>query len=163
MFPKRPRIKDFPYIGFYRYSLTICTKERKTLFTESDIVAAILTTIRQHAHLHGFAITAYCFMPDHIHLIVHATTEAAELRPFMKGWKQRAGLDYKQSTGDFLWQPSYFDHVLRDNEEMKRAVKYVLENPVRKGLVANWADYPFSGSDVYSVEELAEFWREEQD
>ena len=53
----------------------------------------------------------------------------------MSRWKQRAGYDYRQRTGEYLWQPSYFDHVLRDEEETWRAVRYVLENPVRKGIV----------------------------
>ena len=81
----------------------------------------------------------------------------------MTRWKQRAGYDYRQRTGEYLWQPSYFDHVLRDEEETLRAVRYVLENPVRKGLVTEFADYPFSGSDVISCEELAELWQEGQD
>ena len=39
----------------------------------------------------------------------------------MSRWKQRAGYDYRQRTGDILSQPSYFDHVLRDEEETWRA------------------------------------------
>src|SRR5688572_8883696 len=50
-------------------------------------------------------------------------------------WKQLAGYAHKRRTGELLWQPSYYDHVLRDDEETSSAVRYVLENPVRKGLV----------------------------
>ena len=80
----------------------------------------------------------------------------------MSRWKQRSGYEYKRRTGEFLWQPSYFDHVLRDDEETKRAVRYVLENPVRKGLVTEFANYPFSGSDVFTSEELAGYWTDRQ-
>ena len=76
----------------------------------------------------------------------------------MSRWKQRAGYQHRQRTGEFLWQPSYFDHVLRDEEDTARAVRYVLENPVRKGLVTEFQAYPFSGSDVFSLEQLREFW-----
>jgi putative transposase len=102
-------------------------------------------------------------MPDHVHLIATSTTEGSDLRRFMSRWKQRAGYDHRQRTGEHLWQPSYFDHVLRDEEETWRAVRYVLENPVRKGLVTGIFDYPFSGSDVFSREELSELWQEGQD
>ena len=97
-------------------------------------------------------------MPEHVHLVVSATAEAADLRKFMSKWKQLAGYAHKRRTGEFLWQPSYYDHVLRDDEETTRAVRYVLENPVRRGLVKNFEDFPLSGSDVFSVEELREFW-----
>jgi putative transposase len=162
MLPKRPRIKGFPYVGFHRYSLTVCTKDRQPLFVEADTVTSVLTSIRQCAATCGFAVLAYCFMSDHVHLIVSATTDTADLRMFMSRWKQRSGYVHRQRTGEFLWQPSYFDHVLRDEEATRRAVKYVLENPVRKGLVAEFQQYPFSGSDVFSIDELREFWHEGQ-
>ena len=112
--------------------------------------------------MHSFALFAYCFMSDHVHVVAGATAGNADLRRFVTKWKQRSGYVFRQNTGQFLWQPSYFDHVLRDDEETWRAIRYVLENPVRKGLVQNFHDYPFSGSDVYSKEELAEMWREGQ-
>ena len=163
MLPKRPRIKGFPYLGLHRYSVTICTKGRKCLFTDAETVTSVLTTIRQCAATWGFAVLAYCFMPDHVHLIVSSTTDVADLKAFMSRWKQRAGYDYRQRKGEYLWQPSYFDHVLRDEEETWRAVRYVLENPVRKGIMTEILDYPFSGSDVFSREELNGFWDKGQD
>jgi REP element-mobilizing transposase RayT len=89
---------------------------------------------------------------------VRATTEAADLRNFVSKWKQVTGYAHRQRTGEFLWQPSYYDHVLRDDEETSRAVRYVLENPVRKGLVTTFDEYRFSGSDVFTAEELRGFW-----
>jgi REP element-mobilizing transposase RayT len=97
-------------------------------------------------------------MPDHLHLVLAATGESSDFRYFMANWKQRAGYQHKQRTRTSLWQESYFDHVLRDDEELNRAVRYVLENPVRKGLVRAFDEYPFSGSDVFSKDELKEFW-----
>jgi putative transposase len=159
MFPKRPRIAGFSYIGFHRYSLTICTKGRTPLFTEAPTVEPVLTTIRRSAEAHEFAILAYCFMPDHVHLIVSALSESADLQKFVAKWKQLSGFAHKQRTGESLWQPSYFDHVLRDEEETLRAIRYVLENPVRKGMVVEFSEYRFSGSDVFSAEELRDCWQ----
>ena len=74
-------------------------------------------------------------MPDHLHLVLTAMDHQADFQRFMSSWKQRAGYQYKQRTGECLWQESYYDHVLRDDEEMDTTVRYMLENPVRKGLV----------------------------
>ena len=98
-------------------------------------------------------------MPDHVHLVIAATHSAAHLPTFISRWKQFSGYAYRRGHGNCLWQPSYYDHVLRDDESTSKAVRYVLENPVRAGLVEAFADYPFSGSDVYSFDELKGFWR----
>jgi putative transposase len=122
----------------------------------------VLSTIQQTAAKQHFEILAFCFMPDHVHLVVAADHQAADLQRFVALWKQLSGYAHKRDTGERLWQPSYFDHVLRDDEPTNRAVRYVLENPVRRGLVQNFEEYPFSGSCVFSVEELREFWTLEQ-
>jgi REP element-mobilizing transposase RayT len=43
-----------------------------------------------------------------------------------------------------LWQKSSYDRVIRYNETVEAAVNYVLNNPIRKGIVDRWEDYPFS-------------------
>ena len=75
----------------------------------------------------------------------------------MSNWKQRSGYQHKQRTGTRLWQESYFDHVLRDDEHTQIAIKYALENPVRKKMVAKFEDYLGSGSDVYTVDNYKNF------
>jgi putative transposase len=158
MLPKRPRTAGFPYLGLHRYSLIICTKHRRPFLADAETVSVVLTSIRQSAETCRFAVLAYCFMADHVHLVVTAMAPDSDLMTFMSRWKQRAGYEHRRRTGEYLWQPSYFDHVLRDEEDTRRAVRYVLENPVRKGLVRTFEEYAFAGSDVFSAQELREFW-----
>jgi hypothetical protein len=40
-----------------------------------------------------------------------------------------------------VWQPESFDHVLRSSENLDAKIEYLLENPVRAGLVKEWIDY----------------------
>jgi len=163
MFPRRPgRITGFSYLGLHRYSVTICTHLREPAFDNRDTIELVPITIRQCAMTFGFAIHAYCFMPDHLHLVLAATEERSDFQRFMANWKQRTGYQYKQRTGECLWQESYFDHVLRDDEETERAMRYALENPVRKGLVTRFEDYPYGGSDVLTTEQLQELWHQKQ-
>jgi hypothetical protein len=53
-----------------------------------------------------------------------------------------------------LWQRSYFEHVLRDDEDSFQVARYILENPVRTGMVRNPEDYPFLGSLTMNVRDL---------
>ncbi|MCC7210600.1 MAG: hypothetical protein IT451_02000 [Candidatus Brocadia sp.] len=55
------------------------------------------------------------------------------------------------ATKGKFWQTSFYDHFLRKEEDVRDTVMYVLNNPVRKGLVAEWREYPYSGSFVYDV------------
>ena len=45
-----------------------------------------------------------------------------------------------------LWQASFYDHVLRKDEDLLETVKYIFNNPVRKKIVAHYLDYQLSGS-----------------
>jgi len=55
-----------------------------------------------------------------------------------------------------LWQEGYYEHVLRAEENVRSIARYIVENPVRAGLVAHAIDYPYLGSDRWTVRELLE-------
>ena len=61
---------------------------------------------------------------------------------------QFSGYHYKQAHGKGLWQRYGYERVLREEESTQRVVAYVLENPVRAGLVKTVHDYPFIRSSV---------------
>lgn len=115
--------------------------------------------ISRAADEQAFAIIAYCFMPDHLHLVVCGSAEDSDLRRFVARSKQYSGYAFASATGGRLWQRYCYEHVLRSEESTRSVVRYVLENPLRKGLASNVADYPFLGSGVYGKSELIEYVR----
>jgi putative transposase len=142
-----PRIRGFSYRGLYRYSLTICAHGRRSPFTDEQLVTAVLLQIQHAAASNDFHLLAYCFMPDHVHLIVEGRTDSADMQRFVKAWKQKTGFEYVKRTGNRLWQVGFFEHVLRSDESTERHVGYVLGNPVRAGLAKAVGEYPFAGID----------------
>jgi hypothetical protein len=104
----------------------------------------------------AFALLAYCFMPDHLHLLVESLTENADLRRFISAAKQMTGYTFSRAAGQRLWQMGFYDHVLRDDEKTVAVVRYILANPIRAGLATAIGGYPFAGSDVLSVQEICE-------
>ena len=149
------RIRGFDYLGPYRYFLTFCTYARRDTFRDADIAPGVATQLRLTARELGFAILAYCLMPDHVHLLVEGTTDDADLRRFVKRLKQRTGQAYARRTASPLWQEGYFDRVLRAEEDSLAIARYIVENPVRAGLVQVASDYPYLGSDVWILEDLS--------
>ena len=156
-----PRIRRFPYTGLQRYFLTFCTDRRRPIFTGGSAVSLVLGHFRESTARHGFANLAYCFMPDHLHLLCEAEREDADLLPFVSNAKQRSGYAFKKSNGHRLWQVGFYDHVLRDGDRVPAVIRYIMENPVRAGLTSRMGEYQFCGSEKYSIEEIAacpEIW-----
>jgi len=97
-------------------------------------------------------------MPDHVHILLHASSERADLPAFMKRFKQVTGFAYKQHSRQVLWQNGYHDRILRDDESSESTARYILENPIRAGLTTAWGEYPYAWSDVYDLEALFADW-----
>jgi putative transposase len=149
-----PRIRAFSYAGLYQYFLTLCTDIRRPVFASECTVLPALEQFRQSALHHGFAVLAYCFMPDHLHLLCEARTESSDLVAFVHEATQRTGYSFTRSNGTRLWQRGFYDHVLRVEERVLAVVQYIVTNPIRAGLAQRLGEYPFCGSDVFSIEEI---------
>lgn len=101
-------------------------------------------------------IVAYCFMPDHVHLLVEGLMDNADALSFVHQTKQRSGFAFGREHAGRLWQPSFYDRILRNDDATLSVARYIFENPVRAGLVAEPADYEFSGSSRYELEQILE-------
>jgi putative transposase len=145
---RRPtRVRGFPYRGLYRYHLRFTTDGRARLFTERTQVEAARTQIQRTAEDERFVLLAYCFMPDHLHLVIEGTDETSDMRRFAKISKQRVTYVFRiQFSIASTWQEGHYDRVLRSDESTEVVIRYVLDNPVRAGLVTRAEDYPFSGA-----------------
>lgn len=73
-------------------------------------------------------------MPDHLHFLVEGLSDSAN----------SAALWALRPKG--LWQDGYYERILRRDEDSVAVCHYILDNPVRAGLVAAPSDYPFSWS-----------------
>jgi putative transposase len=155
MFTGRPeRLRDLSYIGFYRYFLTFGTFERRSVFICHSRVDPTLLQIRRAAVEQRFALAAYCFMPDHLHLLIQGEREDSDGKRFIKAAKQYSGFYYKKAFNESLWQRYGYEHTLRSDDQTLGVVRYIIENPVRAGLVKHVEDYPFVGSFMYTVREI---------
>jgi putative transposase len=151
---KNIRLPRECYIGQQWYFLTTCTQDRVPRLRDSEIVSHHLSILREEAGKDSFAIQAYCFMPDHLHLLVNGTRDTSDCLAFINGFKQATGYEFKQATGQRLWQHKPFDHILRPDERWEPVAWYIWMNPVRRGLCARPEDWPFSGSDTLDWKRL---------
>ncbi|MGR3173831.1 MAG: REP-associated tyrosine transposase [Candidatus Scalindua sp.] len=141
---KRNRLQHFDYEGSYVYFLTICCYDNMNYFTNKNIVFTVLDSLNRISSEMSFTIIVYCFMPDHLHILTSGN-EKTNLIKFIKTFKQITGYNFKKADGRNLWQKSFHDHVVRKEESLNTIAEYIFNNPVRKGLVNNYEDYPFLG------------------
>lgn len=95
--------------------------------------------VRQLRTLHeeGRAETL-CFvvMPDHLHWLV--TLREGKLSEAVQRVKDGSA----RLIGHPVWQPNFYDHAVRQDEDLRAIARYVVANPLRAGLVKRLADYP---------------------
>ena len=63
--------------------------------------------------------------------------------------RRRATMACQFALPKGLWQDGYYERVLRKSEDVLAIIDYILDNPVRAGLVSRPLDYPFSWSCTF--------------
>ena len=132
-------------------AVTIGVRDRKDVFSTPLVGAAAVDVLRGLSAKTGVPIYGYCLMPDHVHLVLGPSADCGIITFVgqFKNLAQRAA--WRVGVEGRIWQTSFWDHFLRSDEAVESVVAYVLNNPVRAGLVAKRDDYPFSGSLVFDV------------
>ncbi|HKW61911.1 MAG TPA: transposase [Candidatus Acidoferrum sp.] len=148
------RLDPACYLGFGEYFLTLCTGDRRKLFESGALVEALLAVLRATCSAHHFAISAYCFMPDHLHLLAQAESKACDLPAFVKAFKGLATVAARTLGVRHLWQKGYYDHVVRESESAGEIAWYIFLNPVRAGLACTVWEWPHCGSFVFDWQRL---------
>lgn len=145
---KRIRLDREVYSGWLAFSVTINTVDRHRAIINKANVQLCLHSLSDAARTHGMTILAYCFMPDHLHLLLEGSHQS-NLIDFMKRFKQLSGFGYKTETGRQLWQKGYHDHIVRQEEALADIARYIFENPCRAGILTDPALYPHSGGKYF--------------
>ena len=73
----------FSYVGPHRYHLRFCTDAKRSVFTSDAPVELVLAQILRACEEHDFAVIAYCFMPDHLHLLIEGTAPTSDCKRFI--------------------------------------------------------------------------------
>lgn len=151
---KNIRLPRFHYSGQQWYFLTACTQGRTPYLNNAGLVSRHLALLTEQAQREASTVIAYCFMPDHLHLLVGGLMDDSNCLGLMRTFKQRSGFAFQRSSGTRLWQHKFYDHILRPKDRWEPVAYYIWMNPVRKGLCACPQDWPFSGSQTMDWKRL---------
>ena len=123
--------------------LTVCTKDRRPILADDRIHEVLFESWRK---ADGWMVGRYVVMPDHVHLFcAPASYRPPPLAKWVGYWKSLSAREFPIDVSRPIWQKEYWDRLVRKNESYGQKWRYVLDNPVRAGLVESAEDWPFSG------------------
>ncbi|OLE65633.1 MAG: hypothetical protein AUI36_08065 [Cyanobacteria bacterium 13_1_40CM_2_61_4] len=147
--PKAFYRRNLPHLqrDYKPHFLTFCTYHRWTL---PDWARTIVLNSCTHNNQISFDLHAVVVMPDHVHIILtplidDQKTEIFSLAKITQPMKAISAHEINGRLGRHgrIWQEESFDRVLRSSEKLDEKITYVLNNPVRQGLVNIPEEYPW--------------------
>lgn len=141
---------------FARYDDALAQSQFPRWLAEPHIAEIVQREIHALAPA-SYQLICYSIMPNHVHLLIDLqdiphpaplkeNQHYTALSQAMKLLKGRTGLACRRQIGGegAFWQHESYDHVVRNQREFENIIGYILNNPVKAGLVERWQDWPYS-------------------
>jgi putative transposase len=125
------------------YFVTAVTAERRRLFQVTSTAELLEQTILGYRRQGKFQLHAFVIMPDHFHALITPAVEVSleKAMQFMKG-----GFSFRLNSKLDVWMRSFNESQIMSKEKFMSCVRYIEENPVRRGLVSAPEAYRFSSA-----------------
>ena len=139
---KSLRLKKYDYSQPGAYFVTICLKRPELSFDIPKLRTILLETWRELAlQFPSITLDEFVVMPDHVHFIVFLN-ETVEKPPtlgdIVQAYKSKTTVTWlnhiKTSELEYpgqFWQRNYFEHIIRDPEELEDTREYIRNNPTK--------------------------------
>ena len=125
------------------YLITTVTAGHKPVFLDFWNCRLLVNALREVEDAGYGQWLAWVIMPDHFHGLF-SLGERGTLSQAVGRLKGSSSLriNRRLKRRGAVWQPAFHDHVLRREEDRRAVARYIVANPLRKGLVTNVLDYP---------------------
>jgi len=125
--------------------ITIRAYQHASPFGEAQLCQVVIDTLLEEQERQVCGILAYCLMPDHLHYLIRPTQEGRSVLTFTDQYKGKTThRAWKMGWQGKLWEPRYYDHLVRSDESLDALIAYILNNPVRRGWVEDSHNWPWS-------------------
>jgi putative transposase len=147
MLHPRIRLRGFDYADPNAlYFVTTRCARGISAFADPTLARHAVSELHRLRHNFGVSMYAYCVMPDHIHVLMRLERGDRTLGTIIASFKSRLTLIWRD-RGNIgpLWQHRFYDHILRPEDDPGAIVDYIIHNPVRRNIVSQFEDYPYTG------------------
>ena len=145
-------IKEHPYLT------TTVTLQRDPIFADSKTANILLEAVFFGRKLQWYYLLSFVIMPDHMHLIIIPRSKnISECMKSIKGFSARK-INLRLRGNGPLWQSGFYDYILDTEEKVLSKMRYIEDNPVRKGLATYPHDYSYSSAKYRTETDFDEFF-----
>lgn len=148
------------------FFFTLVTNQRRNLFSKNTAREYLRQAILEEKEQHPFDMVAVVLLPDHLHCIWELPENDADFSKrwgriksrFSKKWIYIGGKEAKISQARRkhrergIWQKRFWEHRIRDEDDLMRHVNYIHFNPVKHSLVRCPHEWPYSSFDQWVKE-----------
>ena len=131
------------------YFITTCTASRRPILANETAATILREEFAGATDRYGWLVGRFVIMPDHVHFFcaTGGESEPKTLASFMNGFKQWSAkrMAKTMEVTPPIWQAEFFDRVLRTHESYNGKWRYVIDTPVRAGLVREAEAWPYAG------------------
>ena len=143
-------IRRYETTGRPVFITAVCYRRRLHLKTDAQ-KELLLSVMRKVKNTSGFSMLAYVILDDHFHWFVTPGNDG--FSRIMQSVKLRFTHRCKKHLGKLekttLWQRRFWDHVIRDDEDLHRHMDYIHYNPARHGYVSKPMGYQWSSLNTH--------------
>ena len=131
----------------HTYFVTTNIAHTGVSLAEQECAEIIISSLQWLRHRGRIELHAYAVMPDHVHLVftLGEGVTLAQIMRVLKGYTARCINELAGRKGR-VWEMGYYEHGIRDKEDMRQRVKYTVENPERAALVDRYEEWPYSSA-----------------
>ena len=140
------RLRTFDYAARRIYFVTAVAAERRCIFNDKRVAQATINCLHELRQKMRFNLYVYCLMPNHFHALIGIGESNSTLGAICGAFKSLSTRAFWKWYEGKLWQRQFFDHIIRNEEDFVETRDYIRLNPVRKGLIKTWEQWPFTGS-----------------
>ncbi len=127
------------------YFITFCSFDRHPILANDKFFAHFVEHMNRKSSC-GIVCGEYVIMPDHIHLFCSPVgLEYPPLKTWVTYWKSLSARTWPDKKAGKVWQRDFWDTQLRKGESYTEKWHYVVNNPVRAGLVEEALKWPYQG------------------
>jgi len=102
-----------------------------------EVASVLFQSMQFYQRQQRWFVPILLLMPDHVHFLASFSMDV-KMTNVVASWKR-----FTSNHAKINWQRDFFDHRLRGNEGWREKSDYILQNPVRAGLIGKCEDWPY--------------------
>jgi putative transposase len=144
------------------YAFTVVTGERRPVFADAAAVDMLMLAFSAVREKRPFEMPAHVILPDHLHCIwvlpegdANFSTRWRQIkegftRSYLRHHAEPPRDERQARRGErSVWQHRFWEHLVRDQDDLNAQVEYIHMNPVSHGLAPTPLDWPHSSFHAY--------------